>query len=463
MREPRDSQTAALDAFPSDRAPPRLQRVLGLGDLVFYGIVLIQPVGVIGLFGVASKMSHGHMATSVLIAMVAMMITAVSYGRMAALYPSAGSAYTYVGRGLHPHLGFLAGWAMVLDYLIIPCVNVIYGALSAHRLVPGISYTAWALMIGLGMTVLNARGIRWTARANQILLFAMCAVIVAFVITATRYLLRTQGWAGLFALAPFYDPATFNFRSVCTATSFAAAAYIGFDGITTLAEDALHPKRTVPLATVLVCLITGLTAVIQVYLAQRVSPDSQGFTNIETAFMDIARQVAGPWLFTAIAAVMAVACLGSGLTGQVGAARLLYSMGRDNVLPRAVFGQLDARHSPTLNLWLIGAVALAGAFLLDYEKATELINFGAFLAFMGVNAATIRVFWFQPPPGYRRQWLADVVVPALGLLFCFWIWWSLPGPAQKVGGIWFVAGIVYAAIKTRGFRRRPVMLDFSES
>ena len=148
--------------------------MLGLGDLLFYGLVLLQPVGVIGLFGVATRMSHGHMATSVLIAMVAMMITAVSYGRMAALYPSAGSAYTYVGRGLNPHLGFLAGWAMVLDYLIIPVVNVIYGALSAERLVPAVPYWGWVLIIGLGMTLLNVRGIRWTARANQVLMAAMC-------------------------------------------------------------------------------------------------------------------------------------------------------------------------------------------------------------------------------------------------------------------------------------------------
>jgi amino acid transporter len=463
MSEPSLPQNAGPQTPPAGPATPHLQRVLGLGDLVFYGVVLIQPVGVIGLFGVATQMSHGHMATSVLIAMAAMMITAVSYGRMAALFPSAGSAYTYVGRGLSPHLGFLAGWVMVLDYLIIPVVNVIYGALSANRLVPSVSYNVWVLLIAVGMTVLNARGIRWTARANQLLLAAMCAVIVAFVVAATRYLFHTQGMEGLLSLAPFYNPATFDFRAVCTATSFAAAAYIGFDGITTLAEDALEPKRTVPLATVLVCLVTGLTAVVQVYLAQRVAPDSQSFKNVETAFMDIAAMVGGPWLFNSIAVVMAVACLGSGLTGQVGAARLLFSMGRDNVLPRAVFARLDARHAPTLNIWLIGVVSLAGAFVLNYERATELINFGAFLAFMGVNCATVRVFWFHAPAGYRRQWLADVALPVVGLVFCFWIWWSLPTPAQVVGGIWFAVGIVYAAIKTRGFRRRPVMLDFSEA
>ena len=288
-------------------------------------------------------------------------------------------------------------------------------------------------------------------------------VAVAFVVAAVRYLFQTAGLVRPGVVGPVLRSRTRSIsRDVCTATSFAAAAYVGFDGITTLAEDAINPKRTVPLATVLVCLVTGLTAILLAYLAQRVSPDSERFTNVETMFMDIAHMVGGSWLLIAIAVVMAVTCFGSGLTSQVGAARLLYGMGRDNVLPRAVFGRLDRHNSPALNIWLIGAAALAGAFVLNYERATELINFGAFLAFMGVNAAAIRVYWFNPPPGYRRQWLTDLVVPALAFLFCFWIWWSLPKPAQIAGGIWFVVGVLYAAIQTRGFRRRPAMLDFSE-
>jgi amino acid transporter len=459
-------EPSAPAAGPGDAHPPeaarRLQRVLGLGDLLFYGIVLIQPVGAVGLFGVASQMSRGHMLPAILLAMVAMMLTAVSYGRMSVLYPSAGSGYTYVGQGLNPHLGFLTGWALVLDYLICPVVNVIYGALSAQRLLPSVPYGAWVLILGLGMTLLNARGIRWTARANQLLLAVMCAVIAVFVVAAARYLFRAGGAGGLFSWLPFYDPRTFDRHAVLTATSFAALTYIGFDGITTLAEDARQPKRTVPLATVLVCLITGLAAGVQVYLAQRVAPDYRQFHDVETAFMDVAGRVGGPWLFQAVAAMMAVACLGSGLTAQVGAARLLYSMGRDNVLPRRLFGRLDRRGAPTVNVWLIGAAALGGAFLLNYERAAELINFGAFLAFMGVNAAAIRVFWFRRQPGHRRRWLADVAVPGLGLLVCLWIWCSLPEPAQVIGGIWFALGVLYAAIRTRGFRRRPVMLDFSD-
>lgn len=444
-------------------APPRLQRVLGLSDLVFYGIVLIQPVGVIGLFGVASQMSRGHMLLTVLLAMVAMMFTAVSYGRMASVYPSAGSAYTYVGQGLHPHLGFLAGWAMVLDYLIVPVVNVIYGALSAERLCPGVPYYVWVLIIGAGMTLLNARGVRWTARANQLLLTAMCLMMAAFVVAASRHLWCTQGWSGLFSTLPFYDPRTFDWRAVATGTSFAALTYIGFDGITTLAEDVRDPKRTVPLATVLVCFVTGVAAAIQVYLAQLVAPDYRTFTNVETAFMDVAASVGGPWLLKATAAVMVVACVGSGLTGQVGAARLLYGMGRDNVLPRPIFGRLDRHRRPTLNLCLVGMAAVAGAFMLNYERAAEVLNFGAFLAFMGVNAAALRVFWFRPATDYQRRASLDLLLPGLGFLFCMVIWCSLPGLSQKIGGIWLAAGVIYAAIRTRGFTRRPVMLDFNDT
>lgn len=470
-------------APPGGEKPPRLRRVLGLGDLIFYGVVLIQPVGAIGPFGIANKLSLGHVTTTILIALVAMMLTAISYGRMAALYPTAGSAYTYVGRGLNPHLGFMAGWAMFLDYLVIPVVNVVYGALSAQRLVddlaPGLNqqiasalhlsmsgeraaFDFWVVVFTGLCTFLNLRGIKWTARANQILMVAMCLVIAMFVTEAVRYLWHAQGWAGLVSTEPFYNPRTFDLRAISTATSLAALTYIGFDGITTLAEDVREPKRTVPLAIVLVCVFIGVCAGVQVYLAQRVWPDYTTFKNLDTAFFDVCSRVGGKTLFNALAVVMAVACLGSALTGQVGAARLLFGMGRDNALPR-LFARLDGRNSPSLNIAFIGVLTLGGALKLNYEDAATLINFGAFLAFLGVNLAAIREFVFRPPPGHVRNWLADLVSPALGFLFCLAIWCSLPLPAKIVGGIWCACGLLYTAIKTRGFRRPPVMIDFRET
>src|SRR6266516_4101546 len=224
-------------AVSESQAQPQLRRILGLGDLVFYGIVLIQPVAATGPFGLANQMSHGHVVTTILIAMVAMMFTALSYGRMAALYPAAGSAYTYVGRGLNPHLGFFAGWAMLLDYVVIPLFCVIYGSLAIQRLFPQVPFLVWSACIAGAMTYLNLRGIRSTARANQILISLMMCVLLAFIFLAIRLVTRQQGWGGLFTLQPFFNPKTFRLGSVATATSFAALTYLGFDSITTLAED----------------------------------------------------------------------------------------------------------------------------------------------------------------------------------------------------------------------------------
>ena len=473
-------QPAACNSQPP---PAHLRRVLGLGDLVFYGIVLIQPVGAVGIFGLADQRSSGHVTLTLLIALAAMMLTALSYGRMAGLYPEAGSAYTYVGRGLHPHCGFLAGWCMFLDYLVIPIVSVVYGAISIQKVVetlaPGVTdqtvaalglplngpraaFVLWAVLLICLTTFLNVRGIKWTAHTNQILTVVMFLVIAVFVVDAVRFLWLKQGWPGLFSTAPFYNPQTFDLRAIGAATSLAALTYIGFDGITTLAEDVKEPKRTVPLAVVLVCLIIGLCVVVQVYLAQRAWPDYTTFKNPDTAFFDVCGLVGGRFLLNAMAILMAVACLGSALTGQVGAARILFGMGRDGALPR-FFARLDRRDNPVLNIWLIGILALIGALVLDYEKAATLINFGAFLAFMGVNLAVIRAFFFRPPAGHARNRLLDLVVPGVAFLFCLWIWVSLPLPAKKVGGIWCALGLIYTAIKTRGFRRQPVMLDLSGS
>jgi putrescine importer len=440
---------------------PTLKRLLGLWDLVFYGIVLIQPIAAVGLFGIAMQMSHGHMVTTILVAMVAMMLTAVSYGRMAARYPSSGSAYTYVSRGLDAHLGFIAGWAMILDYLIIPIVSTIYAALALSRLVSWLPFPAWVVILGVLTTILNLRGIRTTAKFNIILLFGMCAVITAFMVMAIRYVWLHHGPAALFSIKPFYDPATFKVHAILTATSFAALTYIGFDGVTTLAEDVRNPRRNVLLATTLVCALTGIFSTIQIYLATLVWPVYSSFPNIETAFLDVCRRAGGEWLYQAIALTLFVACIGSAMTGQVGSARLLFGMGRDGVLPKAYFGSLHRRTNvPVFNLCFIGVITIAGCLLLSYEHAAEVLNFGAFLAFMGVNAAVIRTFYLNRASG--RNFLRDALAPACGFLFCLAIWCSLPLPAKWIGGGWVALGILYQAIQTRGFTRRPIFINFIE-
>jgi putrescine importer len=442
--------------------PVRLQRVLTLWDLVLYGIVLIMPIAPVPLFGLAQKLSNGHAVTTILIAMVAMTLTASSYGRMSALYPSAGSAYAYVGNGLNGHLGFLAGWAMFLDYLLVPLICIIYGALTVYRLVPQVPYAAWAFLFAAAMTAINLLGIRSTSRFNMGLLTIMMVVVCVFLVMAMRFLFGHEGWRGLFALEPFYAPSTFHLPAIATATSLAALTYGGFDGVSTLAEDVENPRRNVLLATVLVCLFTGVFGGLQVYIAQRVWPDYHTFANLETAFMDVAQRVGGWWLFQAFALILIIANLGAGLSAQAGLSRLLFGMGRDNVLPQKFFAHLGGKHkTPNYNIWFIGVLTFVGALILDYERTAALINFGAFLAFMGVNLATFRQYYFVPQPGHKRNLFTDAMVPLLGFLFCLAIFVSLPTSAKILGSVWLVAGLLYDGVKTKGFRTLPAAYDLS--
>jgi amino acid transporter len=458
------------DAAPMHASTPRLKRVLTLWDLIFYGLILIQPTAPIPLFGVAQKLSNGHTVTTILIAMLAMMVTAFSYGRMATVYPSAGSAYTYVGKTINPHLGFLIGWAMLLDYILQPLLCTIWIAAAIHsRYAPQMPYSIAAFLVAAFITLSNLRGVKSSARANRLLLVCMSVVILVFLWLAVRFLFRTGGWAGLFSVQPFYDPKTFDGRLIWTSTSFAALTYIGFDGITTLSEEVENPKRNVLLATVLVCLFTGIFSSVEVYLGQLVWPDWHSFINLETAFMDVCQRVGGAPLFQAMGLILVLAALGSGLTGGLGAARLLFGMGRDGVLPRKVFAYLHSEsNTPTYNILLIGLIALVGAIGLNYignayEHGGELLNFGAFLAFMGVNLSAFWHFGVVHRSKSQRRVVADIILPLGGFVFCGLIWWNLNVVAKSVGCVWFSAGLIYIAVSTKGFRLKPKLIDFGES
>jgi putrescine importer len=453
---------------------PQLRRTLKLSDLIFYGIVLIQPIAPVPLYGVAQKLSDGHFVTIILIAGLAMLITAVSYGRMAALYPTAGSAYTYVGKGLNPHLGFLAGWAMILDYLLQPLINTVWISTALHERaayfhIPQIPFIVWALIITGVMTGLNLGGVKASANANKFLLAGMSVVVVMFFVFAIRFLYHGQGWPGLFSTQPIYDPKTFDSHKIWMATSFAALTYIGFDGVTTLAEDVENPKRNVLLAVVLTCLFAAVFSGLEAYLGARVWPDWRSFPNLETAFMDICARAGGLVLSWSMALVLIVAAFGGGLTGTLGAARLLFGMGRDGVLPKKFFGQLTpGTGTPTNNILLIGGISFVGSVMLNYigsayEHAGELLNFGAFLAFMGVNFACFWQFSVRRQRGVAMNFIKDALLPLIGFIFCGLIWWNLNIIAKTVGGIWFVIGLVYVGFKTNWFRSAPVMIDFKES
>jgi putrescine importer len=392
-----------------------------------------------------------------------MTATAVSFGRMATVYPSAGSVYTYASRAFNPTFGFVVGWAMFLEYLFQPLQNSLYAALTIQRLLPHIPFPLLsALAVGF-MTLLCWFGIRTTARANEILLAMMSIVMVVFLGEAIWYIIGHHHVAGLISSQPIYDPRTFSVRAIAAGTALAATTYIGFDGVSILAEEVENPQRNVLLASVLVCVFTGLFAAFQVYLAVRVWPDYRTLVNPETAFMDVARVVGGRNLFWGFGAVLLISSLACGLAGLLGAVRLLYSMGRDNVLPRKIFGHLNAeRGNPSYNVLIAGVLAYLGTLTLGWERSVEILNFGALMAFMAVNLAAVRYFGFSPAMAGKRHLLLDVIVPSLGFVFCLVIFLGLQGSTLLAGAIWLVVGGVYVVLKTKALGQ-PVVIDFSES
>ena len=435
----------------------KLRRVLTLWDLIIIGIVIVQPIAPMGIYGVISNEAGGHVVTTILIAMVAMLFTAISYGKMARAYPSAGSAYTYVSREIHPALGYVTGWAMVMDYILNPLICTVICSKLTQNIFPGLPYWALATTFAVTFTALNLRAVKTSARINDVLAGAMMIVVAIFFAFVVRFLWGLHQYGAALFIQPFYNPATFSWHGVFRGTSIAVLTYIGFDGISTLSEEAENPKRNILLATVLVCVITGILSALEVYAAQLVwGPKPFPPEMVESAFPLVARQAGGFFLFHLVNFTILIGNVGSGMGSQLAAARLLYGMGRSDAIPRGFFGAIEPkRHIPLNNIVLIGAFALLGSFLVSYERGVELLNFGAFIAFMGVNAAAFFRYFVRAD---QKRW-ANLAIPALGFGICFFIWLNLSQAAKLAGTAWMAAGILYGAIKTKGFQSDLVQFE----
>jgi len=444
-----------------------LRRGLKLWNLIIIGIIIIQPTAPMGIYGVVSNKGGGHVVSAILIAMVAMLFTAISYGRMARIYPSAGSAYTYVGQEISPSMGYLTGWSMVMDYVLNPLICLAFCAKAAMNIVPVIPFFIWCILFAALFSYLNLRGVKTTARVDEWLCAVMVAAVVVFLGVVTRYIFGIAPHAPSFFLRPFYNPETFNQGGLFRATSVAVLTYIGFDGISTLSEEAENPRRNILYATVLVCLITGVLSGLEVYAAQLVW-GSKTFASetVESAFAIVSGVAGGRWLFHTINFVLLIANIGSGMGSQMAAARLLFGMGRGEALPKKFFGAIEPKRGiPRNNVLAVGGFALAGALLLEasatwlgggaYEIGAQLLNFGAFIAFMGVNLAAFVHYCVR-----GKQWTLSHVLPSvLGFVICFFIWLNLSTASKIVGAMWVLIGMLYGAYRTKGFKSELVKFD----
>jgi amino acid transporter len=440
-----------------DTTGPGLRRTLKLHHLILYGIIIIQPTAPMSIYGVVSNAARGHVVTTILIAMVAMLFTAVSYGRMARVYPSAGSAYTYVGKEIHPLAGYIVGWSMLMDYMLNPIICAIWCSAAAQNILPQIPYAAWAVAFVLVFTGLNLRGVQTSSRVNTLLALGMSIVVVIFIACAIHYIALIARPVGGQWLLPFYDPATFAPGRIFHGTSIAVLTYIGFDGISTMSEEVENPRRNILLATVFTCFVIGVLSAIEVYLAQLVWPGRTPFpvALVDTAFVQVAHRVGGNLLFHLLNATLLIANMGSGIAAQFGAARLLYGMGRADALPKRFFGAISpTTRIPRNNVLLLGGITLLGTFLMSFEQGAELLNFGAFIAFIGVNAAALIHYKFRS----QEKVAFAALSPLAGIVVCTFIWFNLNLNAKLLGAAWIVIGLLLYLVMRKTTNRSAIDL-----
>ncbi len=437
-----------------------LTRTLRLPSLVLFGLAYLTPIIVLGIFGVIAETSGGAAPAAYLVALAAMLLTAHSYGRMAAAHPVAGSAYTYVRRSIDSRAGFLVGWAVLLDYLFLPMVIWLIGASYLDAQFPGVPFAVWILGFVVITTVLNVLGIKVADKANYVLMAFQLLVLAFFVVLSIGSVASAAGPGGLVSAEPF-SSSTSDLGMVTAGAAIAAYSFLGFDAVTTLTEEAVEPRKNMPRAIMLIALIGGGIFVVVSYVTQLVHPGG-AFEDTASAASQIALQIGGQLFGAVFLAGLVVAQFASGLAAQASASRLLYAMGRDAVLPKAVFGRLDPRfRTPVLNLVITGAVGLIAIFL-DVATSTSFINFGAFTAFTLVNLAVIFHFVRERRAGRRLSVLSYVVVPAGGALVCAFLLSQLDANALTLGSVWLVCGIIALAVVTRGFRTAPPEMAATE-
>ncbi|WP_434605710.1 APC family permease [Pseudomonas sp. R1-7] len=438
----------------------RLQRTLSLGSVVLFGIAYMTPIIVLGTFGILAQSTSGMVPAAYLAALVAMFFTAMSYGRMAAAFPVAGSAYSYVRKAISPKLGFIAGWAVLLDYLFLPMAIWLIGAAYLHSAFPAVPQWLWVLVF-IGITsAINIVGLKLANGINALLMLVQFLVLIAFVALCVHYV-GGDASKPLWSIKPFFN-GDMQMPLIMSGAAIACYSFLGFDAVSTLTEETRDPRRTIPRAIMLITLIGGLIFVSVSYFVQIAHPSSQ-FDSVDSAAYEIARNIGGDLFVSIFLIGLIVGQFASGLSAQASGSRLLFAMGRDGVLPKSFFGTLHERFGTPVNSILLCAVVALLALKLDVTTSTSFINFGAFLAFSLVNLSVIFHYWIGAQKKGLREFVLFLLFPFIGLAAGLWLMVSLDHLAIYLGLSWLAIGVVYLAVLTGGFRRQPPEMDFQEA
>lgn len=458
--------TALTDRPPSAAsasAPARLQKTLLLWHVVIIGLAYIQPMTLLDTFGMVSRDSLQHVPTSYFVALLAVLLTSLSYGHMIRRYPSSGSAYTYAQKAIHPNVGFMVGWSSLLDYLLSPMVNILLAKIYLTSMFPEINHWVWIIGLTALMVVVNLRGIRFVANFNGLIVFFQLLIIAIFTFMIWRELhagqnalgsIAEQSGQGLWSLSPFWS-AQAEIGALITGATILCFSFTGFDSLSSLAEETHDTQNTLPKAIFLTALISGLIFIVATYFLQLYFPGDpkQYFEAVDETQPEILYLVGGALFKSVVLSFAIVTVMASGIAAHAGVSRLMYVMGRDGVIHKRFFGHISPKSfTPSYNILLVGAVALTAGFL-SLEYVVALISFGALTAFSFVNLSVLAEYVWR-----QRRWqsLGDVlryiVTPVLGFVSVGAMWLEVEPTSLNSGLIWASIGIAYLAVITSGFR-----------
>ena len=428
-----------------------LRRALSVWDLVIYGMVFMVPIAPFGVFGFVYKDAKGMVPLAYLVGLVGMFFTAMSYASMSRAYPVAGSVYSYVGRGLHEAAGFLAGWLILLDYILVPALLYVFSTVALRPLFPAVPDLVWLLsFVGFNAAV-NLVGIRLTARVNFCMLGLQIATLAIFVAAGLIALYRGQG-AGSLTLRPIYDPAVFSLATVVGATSIAVLSFLGFDAISTLAEESLGDRGSVARATIASLLVVGVLFMLQTWIATDLARGMR-FSSPETAFYEIAGRAGGtPLRLLTIGANILASGIANALAAQAAVSRILYAMARDGKLPAALARVHPRYQTPYVSTLVVAgiSVVIGLIFTRRVDDLTRVVNFGALSGFLLLHVAVISHFVIR---GGSRAWFPHLVSPLAGVAVIGYVLYEMDGAAKIMGAVWIGAGILYLAVLTRVLKK----------
>jgi amino acid transporter len=427
-----------------------LKRSLSFWDLLVYGLIFMVPIAPFGIFGSVYQASGGMVALAYVVGMIGMAFTALSYAEMSRAFPMAGSVYTYAGRGIHPTVGFLAGWQILLDYVLVPALLYIVAAAAIKSFVPSVPLWVWVVGFILANTAINYLGIEMTARVNRYMLVAELIVLAIFLVIGITAVIDGKG--GGFSFRPIYDSSTFSVSVVFGAVSVAVLSFLGFDGISTLAEENRDGARQIGRAMVAGLTLAGTLFIVQTWVAALLVPDkpkllSEGDPSGQ-AFYDAAEFAGGHWLSVLTALATAIAWgFANALVAQAATSRLLYSMARDKQLPSALATVHHQRRVPENATFLVAAVSLAvGIYMSTRDDGITvlgtLVNFGALTAFLALHVSVIVHYVLRRG---SRDLVRHLIVPLCGLAVLGYVVVKANVAAQRVGLIWLAVGVLLAA------------------